>query len=107
MFDERSIALAVEDYANAHGAYPNVSSIDEVVRIIGKALPMNDGWGHRYRYAVRNQGKSGPGEYIIISTGKDGKAQVTNPWGYSHGAITDFNDDIVYTEGGYVRYPPW
>ena len=105
MANARSIGRELEEYANAHGAYPNVNSIDEVVRIIGKDLPMNDAWGHRYRYVVRNVGKSGPGEYIIISTGKDGKAQVANPWGYSQGAITDFNDDIVYSTKGFLRYP--
>lgn len=111
MVDIRSIAIACEAYATDHHAYPDVDSVDELVPILEpkyiKKLPQMDAWNGILLYEARNNSGSsdGPDEYFIVSTGKDrlldqGHLDYPEPV-----STTSFNNDIVFTNGGFVQYP--
>lgn len=69
------------------------------------SLPRTDHWGNPYRYDTRDVQASGPQEYLIISLGSDGEAEPHEPWGYPRSATIDYRNDIVYSQGAFVRYP--
>jgi general secretion pathway protein G len=69
-----------------------------------KILPAKDGWGQKFEYqADQALGLTGVAAqtYAIISYGKDGKAQ----GGLTCGATTNFDCDIVYSQGTFLSYP--
>ena len=61
-----------------------------------KVLPPKDGWNTGWEYRVSAQ------SYGVISYGKD---SVTEGGTYSCGPTTNFDCDIVYSEGSFLRYP--
>jgi general secretion pathway protein G len=63
-----------------------------------KSLPANDGWGNPYGFGNDSAGQV----YGIRSSGKDGSMDSTT---YTVGPTTQFNNDIVYSNGSFVRYP--
>jgi hypothetical protein len=109
MADIRRIATAVERYAVDHNAYPAAQSMDELAAILEpkyvKSLPRQDHWGNPYRYLTRDGQASGPQEYLIISLGSDGLAEVQEPWSYPQGVTVDYKSDLVYSMGSFIRYP--
>lgn len=109
MADIRRIATAAERYAVDHNAYPVAQSMDELSAVLEPtyidSLPRRDQWGSSYRYSTRDVQASGPQEYLIISLGSDGVAEPYEPWGYPRGATVDYRNDIVYSQGAFVRYP--
>jgi type II secretion system protein G len=65
-----------------------------------KSLPANDGWGHAWFFAV--DAVATGQQYAITSYGRDGAA------GGAPTAITtttNFDCDIVYSQGQFVQYP--
>jgi hypothetical protein len=58
--------------------------------------PLRDGWGRFLVYSVDN----GRSQYNIRSNGRDGQTT-----GVNCGTTTDFNDDILYTNGTFVQWP--
>jgi type II secretion system protein G len=68
-----------------------------------KTFPTKDGWGTPWGLGLdQSWGDTAPAQvYAIISYGKDSKSQGT----YSGGATTNFDCDIVYSNGTFIQYP--
>jgi len=67
-----------------------------------KKLPRQDGWGDDYDFATGDYDTSGAARvYSLRSLGGDGRAQ---PGPYVSKGITDFNDDLVFTNGEFLQY---
>lgn len=101
MADMRAIGTAAEAYAVDTNLYPsggsNVSSITTYLqpRYI-KKLPLVDGWDNAIVYY-----SSDAQTYTIISCGKDGAGCAAS----AVGATTDFNNDIVFSQGQFIAFP--
>jgi general secretion pathway protein G len=108
MADMRTIATAWEARAtdinkyNAAGAcsIPSTSSTPLLMSGILsptyiKVLPPHDGWNNDWEYRVASQ------TYAIISYGKDGTAGGS----CTQGPTTNFDCDIIYSEGTFLQYP--
>lgn len=115
MADIRSAATAWEAYASDYSRYNAAGTISitgvPVDADIGsrlcptyiKTLPVKDGWTNDIEYFAENPiGDPVPASYYFIrSKGKDQQADATLPGG----ATTNFNDDIVYSNGSFIQYP--
>jgi type II secretory pathway pseudopilin PulG len=68
-----------------------------------RELPGADGWGEEFQFTTGDDEVGGQGQtYVIRSLGSDGRPdRIAN----LSGASTSFEDDIVYSQGGFVRYP--
>ena len=116
MGDMRSAATAVEAYAVDLNRYPPAAGNYDlpfalVATTMGKmknyvsptyikAVPLADGWNSWFRYNTDATGNA----YIFASGGKDGVytvAATTSPVG----PTTDFNADIVYSNGSFLQWP--
>jgi hypothetical protein len=65
--------------------------------IVGK-----DGWGHEMRYeAIELADRSRM--YFVGSPGRDGKWERQHLADYVPGATTSFDDDIIYSNGKFLR----
>ena len=87
MADMRTMTLSVEEYKAANNHPP------ESIKL------MKDGWGNNFRYA------SDGNNYWIVSGGKDGKFEEAEAWHYQQGGTTNFDCDIVMSNGAFHRYP--
>jgi type II secretion system protein G len=114
MGDERSVATAIEAYGVDYNRYPpaagytlgtlklpgvpiNSMLTNYVSPTYIKVCPEKDGWNSWFMCSVDTNGQN----YILVSTGKDGKPDST----YSWGPTTDFNADICFSNGVFVQYP--
>lgn len=87
MADMRTAAAAVEQYRATNNKLP-------------ETIPLpKDGWGNNFRYA--NDGTN----YWIVSAGKDGHFEEADAWHYQPGATTNFDQDIVLSNGEIQRAP--
>ena len=117
MADLRTIATAWEARAtdvnkyNAAGACSipatvitnaNMASILSPTYV--KSLPSKDGWGTAWEYRADQQiaATTAAQQYAIISYGKDGTAQGAAAL---CGATTNFDCDIIYSQGSFLQYP--
>jgi general secretion pathway protein G len=68
-----------------------------------KTFPRRDGWGNNWGFGTEQTWGAATAAqiYAIISYGKDGAAQAT-PGG---GATTNFDCDIIYSNGTFLQYP--
>jgi general secretion pathway protein G len=115
MSDMRSLATAVEAYAVDNNYYPTAASCTTYpYTAVGVAItdtswtqlaptyignpPRRDGWQNLYGYIVDTAGNN----YLIESRGRDGAAY-SGPT--TCGTTTDFNDDIVYSDGNFIQWP--
>jgi type II secretion system protein G len=122
MADMRSIATAWEARAtdmnkyNAAGALSSLSVADvevsdELAAALTptyiKSLPQKDGWSNNYEFLTEDAiGATTPANvYVIQSPGKDGAFLASSPGEAEGGATTDFNADIIYSNGSFVQYP--
>jgi type II secretion system protein G len=112
MADMRALATAVETYAVDRTTYPAASCPAGTFTTSGPRLttdsfrslaptyiavvPALDGWGRFYRYALRSDSAT----YNLRSTGRNG---ANDP--IVCGTTTDFNSDIVYSNGSFVQWP--
>ena len=65
-------------------------------------LPANDGWGNALEFSLdKPVGGAAAAEYSIRSPGRDARYQSS----YAVGPTTDFDCDIVYSNGGFVVWP--
>ena len=121
MADMRTVATAWEARAtdlnryNAAGAvsYPSSGNVtaDNLTSYLAptyvKTFPKNDGWGNPWVLST-DQAFGTPSstvaaqQYAIVSKGKDGTAQAVPVTG---GATTNFDCDIVYSNGSFLQYP--
>src|SRR5205085_4444195 len=115
MADIRSIATAWEARATDCNRYnaagitlpTGAVTIDNLTTFLSptyvKTFPRHDGWGTNWGLAADQVfGTATPAKiYFIISYGKDGGAQGS----YSGGATTNFDCDIIYSNGTFIQYP--
>jgi type II secretion system protein G len=119
MVDMRNLATAWEarnteaGRYNAAGQANGVEGADQQISIDNletmlsptyiRHLPRLDGWGTAYQtYSDKPYGDANPARvYAIISAGKDLVVD-SNP---TTGAITNFDCDIVYSNGVFLSYP--
>lgn len=101
--DMRSISTAIEAYGTDANGYPAAGSLDALVPVLVpryiRDLPREDGWGNPYRFA------SNAKSYRLASAGKGGDWDRGNVWDYSEGATQSPEDDLVYGDGMWIRYP--
>ena len=129
MADMRTIATAWEARAtdvnkyNAAGALSvitlcsNNTTQDQLssglVPTYIKLLPAKDGWGNIWRFQIDQPwNDTQPAQnYIVWSAAKNGSSVAGSNTGFTAaaadpgGATTNFNDDILFTNGVFVQYP--
>ena len=109
MADVRTIATAAEAYATDHNAYPDVKDLNALSReLVPTYVRMSvavDGWGHPMRYESWSSDGKRIDSYAIGSGAKDGAFSHESLRQYEPGATTNFNDDIIFSNGSFVRYP--
>jgi type II secretion system protein G len=112
MSDMRTMATAIEAYAVDNNVYPqgacntaSYTAVDTTMDILSLSLlsptyianPVRkDGWDAFFMYGAPSSGQ----EYVLLSTGRN---KVTN--GIDCVTTTNFNSDIVYSNGGFVQWP--
>jgi type II secretory pathway pseudopilin PulG len=68
-----------------------------------RSLPRLDGWSRAYNiFLDKPLGAGNAQRYVIVSAGKDGVFE-SNP---APGYISNFDCDIVFSNGSFVSYPP-
>jgi general secretion pathway protein G len=112
MSDMRTMATAIEAYAVDNNVYPDGACTaasytttdttlnDTSLSLLSPTYIANpvrkDGWDTFFLYGAPNDGQ----QYVLVSTGRnkatDGITCVTT---------TNFNSDIVYSNGGFVQFP--
>lgn len=113
MSDMRSLATAIEAYAVDNNVYPTASCPTGTFTAAPTALssttnfslltptyiaqpPTKDGWQNFLFY-----NRSGDGQqYAVWSGGRDGGVS-----GAVCGTTTNFNDDIIYSNGTFIQWP--
>jgi len=112
MSDMRALATAIEAYHVDNSFFPTASCVGGLYTTAGTVLdqgsfsdltptyiaspPRHDGWGRPLVYAVDN----GFSRYNIRSYGRDG-----SPSALVCGTTTDFNDDILFSNGTFLQWP--
>jgi type II secretion system protein G len=118
MGDMRSAATAIEAYAvdlnrypPAAGTYALPAGVAAGSTTIGggtnnyisptyiKAVPLADGWNSWFLYDIDTNGSA----YGLFSGGKNGTMDNTTASGL--GPTTDFNADIIYSNGSFLQWP--
>jgi type II secretion system protein G len=114
MGDMRTLALAIEAYSTDKNRYPPAAAFtlpsgltiptktlgitrDYLTPTYIKIVPMVDGWASWFNYDVSTEGT----DYMIRSCGRDGLPE-SSP---SYGPTTNFNADIIFSNGVFVQYP--
>lgn len=110
MADIRTIATAVEAYAVDNKRYPAVSAYNELNGILAptylRFVPTVDGWEKPYRYESWSSNSTDINSYAIGSGGKDGQFEHDSLREYDPpGGTTNFNNDIIFSNGVFVQYP--
>ena len=127
MADIRSIGVAWELRAtdtnryNAAGAIsvlasctkqlPASSLIAVLTPTYIKTIPNDDAWGNKMRFMTPFDFSDGTPavRYVVWSAAKNGDTSGAQGWDATPtspgGATTNFNDDIVYSNGQFVQYP--
>jgi len=67
-------------------------------------VPVKDGWKHDYVYILDNVNVLASHVMLICSTGRDGNGCTS---AYTSGAFdpTDYDQDIIWADGFFVRWP--
>jgi prepilin-type N-terminal cleavage/methylation domain-containing protein len=113
MGDMRSIGAAIESYMTDMYMAPGGGGVTFVnglypylVPLHAKTLPGKDGWGDDFLY---ESGAPGPKQdiYSIRSYGKGNVGDAVNIAnnGYMVNTMTDFENDIVYSNGNFTYGP--
>ena len=122
MADMRSIATAWEARATDLNRYNAAGAITIPTQAVDtqisgalsptyiKSMPTKDGWGNTYRFRTDLAWKTGQAQnYVVWSAAKNGDSAGAGGFDASGtstgGATTNFNDDIVYSNGQFVQYP--
>lgn len=87
--------------------YPPISRKELEPILVPKylqSLPEKDGWGHPYEFYLNTADVLAKQVMSIRSPGRDGRFSATD---YTVGpfAPTDFDEDIVWSDGFFVRWP--
>lgn len=118
MADMRNLATAWEardvETGRFNAAGAQVPGITDVVDVDNldyalsptyiKTMPRKDGWQHPFElFSSQSWGGSAPAAgYAIISPGRDGRFNTTTA---ASGATTNFDCDIVYSNGSFIQFP--
>jgi len=104
MADIRAIGTSVEAYAVDNNMYPaggspvaSIASNTEPKYI--KKMPTHDAWEGEIDY-ISGPAATAPQEYTIESYGKNLSNEAV-----ARGATTDFNNDIIFSQGSFVQFP--
>jgi general secretion pathway protein G len=115
MSDMRTLATAVESYSVDNNLYPNAScspntfatggslvllvdsSFTSIIPTYVGTTVLKDGWGKPFHYAVNTQ----QDQYRIECWGRDN----TFDGSVSCGTTTNFNADIMYSNGTFIQWP--
>jgi type II secretion system protein G len=112
MGDMKSIGTGLESYVTDWSFVPQTTlaglntPTNGVVPFHIKIVPTTDGWGSIYAYAHGTVGASDSDYYSIHSYGRDKTSD--NPTGqyfYNCTSISDFDNDIVYSNGTFTYGP--
>jgi general secretion pathway protein G len=109
MADLRSVATALEAYATDKNEYPRATYVTELSSELSptyiRNVPPLDGWGTAMKYECWPA--SGPcREYAIGSAGADKTWERDSLREYQAGSpTTNFNADLVFSNGKFVQYP--
>jgi len=103
--DIRSVGVALEAYGVDHpnAPYPEGTSVDALRPHLSQyapKLPTVDGWGTSYRYLTLQDRR-----YVIISAGADKTFDVDALENYGGGSTTNFDCDLVFTNGAFFQHP--
>jgi type II secretion system protein G len=116
MADIRNLATAIESYNVDNNNYPDATACPAglpsgaavattsftLLKPTYIALPpTTDGWGAALNYGVDGVHQ----QYIVASGGRDKTITLNPPTGSACGTTTDFNSDIVYSNGVFLVYP--
>ena len=113
MSDMRALATAVEAFAVDNNTYPpaacpggtftngtfntlTTTSFSNLSPTYIAVAPRKDGWQRFYTYALSSDSQA----YAIRCLGRDG-----NPQSFNCGTTTNFNDDILYSNGTFLQWP--
>lgn len=115
MTDMRALATAWESRANDLRGYnaagwnvpANILDTPELVGLLAptylKNIPSSDGWNQAFEFSIDEPIGGDPATtYGIRSSGSD---LAFEGGSYDQGTFTRFDCDIVYSNGGFVRYP--
>ncbi len=125
MADIRTLATAWEARAtdvNKYNAAGGVSAITLCSNIVDgtqlsgalaptyiKLMPAKDGWGNPFRFQTDQAwANAAPAQmYLVWSAAKDGDSTGGSGWETAPvgGATTNFNNDIIYSNGAFIQYP--
>ncbi len=76
-----------------------------------KMVPGTDGWNNPMRFQTQYPWGATPSsnDYVIWSAGRNGSTDGTQGWDVTAqspgGATTNYDDDIVYSNGIFIQYP--
>jgi type II secretion system protein G len=117
----RTIATAWEARAaevkayNAAGVNYSIPTVNVTSAQLGttlaptyiKQVPTTDGWGYLldFKLDAAIGAKAPASTYSIRSMGRDGKLEATGKRSYRIQATTNFDCDIVYSNGNFIAYP--
>jgi type II secretory pathway pseudopilin PulG len=100
MHDIRVIASAIEAYGATHPGGAHAVSTEELRAVLGSQLPQEDAWSNPILVDWE-----GP-HYRLRSLGRDGELdQGTSASTDRPVATQRFDDDIVFVDGRFTRYP--
>jgi type II secretion system protein G len=110
MADMRSIATAWESYAVDYNAYTPGGALlaaqitpaalaNQISPTYIRSFPATDAWNTGWDFRVNAASRAQ--QYQIISYGKAGTADGS----FSEGVTTNFECDIIYENGSFVKYP--
>lgn len=100
MADVRSIGTAIESYSVDNNFYPNETGnvnnqLDQWLEpIYIKKCPDTDGWNNDLQYTDTATG------YTVESYAKNGTDDAD-----AGGKTTDFDDDIIFSDGAFIQWP--
>jgi general secretion pathway protein G len=114
MADMRALATAIESYAVDNNQYPTAAcpggaytsggfsdltsaSFSNLSPTYIATAIRKDGWGRFFAYALASDSQ----QYAVRCNGRDGSPQGT----FTCGTTTNFNDDILYSNGSFVQWP--
>jgi type II secretion system protein G len=114
MSDMRTMATAIEAYAVDNNVYPDgvcttasytitdTTLTDTSLSLLSPTYIANpvrkDGWDNYFQYGAPNDGQ----QYVLLSRGRD---KMYDTGGPTCVTTTNFNSDIVYSNGGFVQFP--
>lgn len=117
MADIRALSTAIEAYSTDNNSeYPKGSTVTELAGALSpkyiRIVPAVDGWGHALQYTCLKDATTPDSDkcvgYVIGSAGKDLRFEhdsLLETVAAGERTTTNFDCDIVYSNGKFVEYP--